>query len=813
MRLIHDLQRDVQYAVAGLLRRPLFAATAVATVGMGIGAATSVFTVIDSLYLRTLPVPTGDRLIRVEFHRPGGNPALGLAAVRILRERATAFDAVVAHDSRSVIQVMIGRRSIEQHGAFVSSNYWSTLGLRPLRGRFFLPAEDSVVDRDPVAVVSSAFWHAQLADDPGVVGRRIRITDREVTIIGVAPEGFQGVAVGQMPNDVWLPLMMAHLGHRDCITEPYCRAGEALARLAPHATRAMADAQVRALEESLSRVAFADDSLHRVVTEAAAGLTSIERREYSPLMKLLSGIAALMLLIACANLSGLLVARGVARHREMAIRISLGASRWRLARQLLTESSMVAVVGGIAGLVMAAWLSQGLLEFFTTDNEGFHHFFEVSLDARAVVFTVIVATGTVLLFGLLPALTTSRVSPSETLKTGASGNARARTHVALVGGQVALSVVLLAAAILVARSFANLMSARALDPEHVAVVRWRPDLVNRSTERSTRELAQIVERLRGLPNVEAVAYRRCCGMLWSNAPQHAPVGLETFDTLTLAQHFRVSPAFFATLKVRLLAGREFTGADREGTPRVAVVNRALALRLWPDATDPAAVIGRTARIGDTRVRIIGVAPEYQPRTLLAPEPLIMFEPIPQVGIDDGDVRFAVRVRGDPATALPAITRTISEVDPEVLVTEAMPMRSQMAASFVQIRLGQAVLLASAGLALFLSAMGLYGVIAFLVARRTREVGIRIALGAPVASVTRLFVGHGMRPVAVGSILGLGAAFLGTHLLGAWLIGIAPNDFASFAIALATVAGVSVVATYFPARQASRADPAITLRAE
>jgi predicted permease len=399
------------------------------------------------------------------------------------------------------------------------------------------------------------------------------------------------------------------------------------------------------------------------------------------------------------------------------------------------------------------------------------------------------------------------------LKTGALGAARASTRVALVSAQVALSVVLLTAAIFLARSFANLMGARAFDPEHVAVVRWRPDLVNHSAERSARELKEIAQRLRALPNVEAVAYRRCCGLLWSDSPQRAPVGLGALDTVTYAQHQRLSPKFFTTLRVRLLAGREFTDADRDGAPRVAIVNRALALRLWPNESDPTMVIGREARVGDTRVRVVGVVPEYQARTLLAPTPLVMFEPIWQDGINDGDVRFAVRVRGDPAAALPVITRTVSSVDPEVLVTEAMSMRAQIAASFVQIQLGQAVLLASAGLALFLSAMGLYGVIAFLVARRTREVGIRIALGAPIASVTRLFVGHGMRAVAFGIVAGAAAAFAGKHLLSAWLVGIGPNDLASYGVALLLVTGVSLAASYFPARQASRTDPAVALRAE
>ena len=814
MQLFADFERDIRYAVAGLLRHPLFAASAIATIALGIGAATSVFNLVDSIYLRTLPVPTADRLLRVEFHRPGGNPALGQAAIRILRQRATAFDQVIAHASRNVLFVRVGNRSIEEHGAFVSANYWSALGVEPRLGRFFQASEDSVPDRDPVVVVSSAFWHTQLADDPNVLGRHIGVMGRDFTIIGVAPKEFQGVSVGQMPNDLWLPMAMASLRYPGCLADPHCRLADALARLAPHAARATADAQLRTLEASLSSVSFAGDSLHRVVSERAAGLTSIERREYLPLMQLLSGIAAVMLLIACANLSGLLVARGVTRYREMAVRVSLGASRWRLTRQLLTESLLVALVGGVIGLIMSAWVSQGLLGFFTTDDEGFHHFFELALDARAIVFTMIAATTTVVLFGTLPALTTSRVSPAATLKDGALGAARATTRAVLVGAQVALSVVLLTAALLLARSFANVVRGQHFDSSNVVVVRWRPDLAGYPAVRWTVELRQIFDQLRRLPNVESVGFRRCCGLLWSASPNPTAVGLSAVDTLSLAQGQHISPAFFATLKVPLLAGREFTDADRAGESRVAIVNRSLVSRLWGGNTDPAAVLGREVRIGELRARIIGVVPDYHARTLLMPTALVVFQPFWQTAIEgDGDTRFAVRVRGDVNAALPAIMRAMSSVDPLVLVTESMSMRAQIAANFVQIRVGKAVLLASAGLALFLSGMGLYGVIAFLVARRTREVGIRLALGAQGASVTRLFVRHGMRSVVVGAVAGLVAAFVGRHLLGAWLVGVAPNDAASFGVAVSAVVGVSLVASYLPARRASRTDPAVALRVE
>jgi len=367
---------------------------------------------------------------------------------------------------------------------------------------------------------------------------------------------------------------------------------------------------------------------------------------------------------------------------------------------------------------------------------------------------------------------------------------------------------------LLARSFANVVAGQRFDSNRVVVARWRPDLAGYTQARWTAELRQIVERLHALPNVEAVGFRRCCGLLWTASPNTTPIGLSAFDTASVAQEQHISPAFFAALKVPLLAGREFTDADRAGEPRVAIVNRSLVARLWGAATDPAAVLGREVRIGESRARIVGVVPDYHARTLLMPTALVAFQPFWQTAItDNGDTRFAIRVRGDVDAALPAVARAMSSVDPQVLVTESMSMRAQIAANFVQIRIGQAVLLASAGLALFLCAIGLYGVIAFLVARRTREVGIRLALGAPIASVTALFVRHGMRSVAVGTIAGLAAAFVATRLLGAWLVGVEPNDAMSFGVAASAVVGVSLLASYLPARRASRTDPAVALRVE
>jgi predicted permease len=810
---LDELRRDLRYAVATLRRYPAFAITAIATIGLGIAAAVTVFTIVDSLYLRPLPVPEGSRLVRIYFPHPeDGEYPTGLAGIKLLRDRVREFDAVVAHDSRNVLQVRVGDHSVEQHGAFVSANYWKTLGIRPRLGRFFTAAEDSVPDRDFVVVVSSTFWHTQLADDPAVVGQRIQIRGQSLRIIGVAPEGFDGIAVGEMPNDVWLPLMMAHLGRYDCIIEVPCRTGEALARLAPGASLSQARARVKTLERPMSALSFRNDSVRRLTVEPANGLRAVERADYLRLARLLAGVALLILVIACTNLSGLLIARGASREREMALRVSLGASRARLTRQLLTESLVIAVAGGLLGVGLSMWASRELMGFFVSDDEGFHHFFNLALDARVLAFAVAASVVATILFGVLPALTTSRANPAEVLKRGAGNPPSAALRLTLTAAQVGLAVVLLTGAGLLMRSVQALMNRQHFDARHVAVLRWRPDLAGYSPQRAATTLQQVLERLRGTPGVVSVAYRRCCGLLWKRSPSEDAVGTSTADTLAVAQTQFISPGFFKTLDVPMLAGREFTDADRTGTEPVVVVGEAVARRIW-GAESP---IDRTIRVGSRHARVIGVVADYQVRTALEAASSVVFAAYWQTITSpdaDGDTRFAIRVAGDPAAALPVLQRTFSAVDQAVLVTEMMPMTAQIDAHYVQLHLGGAVLISAALLALFLSALGLYGVISFLVARRTREVGIRVALGASSSSVVRLFLKKGLGAALLGSILGLVVAYAGSHLLAAWLIGVRARDGLAFAVAFLVVTSITLVASYLPARRAARVDPALTLREE
>jgi predicted permease len=814
-RFMDTLRRDLRYGVDALRRRPLFAASAIGTIALGITAVTTAFTLIDSVFLRPLPVAEGDRLVRVYYPRPNNRTwSLGLDAVRVLRTRASAFDAVVAHESRNVVQVGIGDHTVEQHAAFVSANYWTTLGVHPRVGRFFGVSEDSVVDRDAVAVVSSTFWHAQLLDDPAVLGKEIRIGGRSFSIVGVAPEGFDGIAVGEMPNDVWMPLAMARAGRMDCIGQPNCRIGDVLARLAPGASLQTARTQVRALEAAISAASFGGDSVRHVGLEKAAGLRMSERASYVGLARLLAAIAIVILVIACANLSSLLVARGVARQREMAVRMSLGAGRARLVRQLLTESFIIASAGGVLGLVLSMWTTRGLMGFFVNDEEGFRHFFNLQLNGRILALALLIVCLATLLFGVLPALTASRVDPAGALQASRSGGSGdARTRSLLVGAQVALAVMLLTTGSLLVRSARRLMHAQRFNADHVVMFRWRPDLAGHGSARSATDMREIVSRLQALPEVESVGFRRCCDLLWSAWAQGGtPIGLSRFDTVALAQAQHVSPRFFSTLQVPLVVGREFADADRDGTTRVGVVNLSLAQRVFGSATPPSALIGRVIRIDSLDVQIVGVVPDYQPRGVSASAPLVVYTPYWQSVVGaDGDTRFAVRVQGDPDHALSVVTRTVSNVDPRVLVTEAMSMSGQVSARYVQVHLGEAVVTVAAALALFLSATGLYGMIAFLVACRTREIGIRMALGATASQIVAMFVEHGMRSAAIGGAAGLGAAFMSTGLVSEWLVGVAPRDAVSFSLAAALVLGATAVASYLPARQASRTDPASSLR--
>ena len=814
-RAIDDFARDLRYGFATLRRNPGFAASAILTIALGIVATVTVFSFINSIYLRPVAVPEGSRLVRIYGgSRVEAEQELGFPAFRELRKSARSFDMVAAHYSTAPLYMTARRESAEARGAVVSGDYFRMLGIQPALGRFFTLAEDSVPDRDAVAVLGYGLWQRRFGGDARVIGETVTINNRAFSIIGVTPEGFDGVVSG-FPNELWIPTMMLRTGYRWCNAfEATCSTTSIIARLASGTTLTQARAEVSALTPRLAALTDPGDSIRVIATNPAVGIRVWEQRQFAQLSALLSAIALILMSVACANLSGLLLARGLSRQREMALRTSLGAGRWRIVRQLLTESAIIASAGGVIGVVLSLWTSRALVGFFAADNEGYLHTYKVSLDARVVLFAVITALGAVMLFGLFPALRISRVDVAEALKVGAGGSAsRGRARVVLVAGQVALALSLLVGAGLLTRSFGALMSTQQFDPRGVAQLRLRPMLMGYDHERAVPYLHRALESIRATPGVISAApvsgslVRQATGRVTVALPGDVPIAKENAQRI---EYFDIGPDYFATLRVPMLAGREFTEHDDESKPLVAMVNQSLAKRLWPDGN----AVGQPVMLNGKEFRVVGVVKDHRVHTMSEASPAMAYVAFWQNAITPQiDARVAIRVAGDPLRALRGLQRGASVADPAVPVTELLAMESQMRATFTELRLGGAVLIVSAGLALFLSAVGLYGVVSFLVTQRAREIGIRLAVGARAQDVVAMLLRQGLHPVLIGGVVGVFASIAAAPLLSRWLFGIEPVDRVAIAAALGAVGLVAMLASYIPARRAARTDPAAVFRCD
>ena len=810
-RLIDDFLRDLRYGAAALRRNSGFTVGAVMTIALAIAATTTVFNFVSAVYLRPIAVPEGPRLVRVHSTVPPTREShLGFPAFLRLRERARTLDVVVAHYSTAPLYVSARGESAEVPSAVVSADYFPMLGIRPALGRFFLPSEDSVPDRDAVAVIGYGLWQTRFGADSAVVGERISINGKLFTVVGVAPPGFAGVESG-MVNALWIPMMMLRTGYRWCDAfQQSCTITSILARLAPGATLVEAQRELSALRPIL--LAEADSALasRGITVEVATGIRAQEQHQYENLSKLLWAIAIVLLLVASANLGGLLLARGMARQKELALRTSLGASRWRIVRQLLAESLIIGAVGGVVGVILSVAMSRALAGFFTTEIRRL----SLPIDGRVLMFVAGVTLASVLLFGLLPALRVSDVQISESLKTG-SDRSRTGVRALLVAGQATLAVALLIAAGLLLRSFDRAMAGGSFDPRHVAQVRLRPRLVGYSPENAQAYVRAALQNIRALPGVVAAAPSRGsldvlstgAGTATVSLPGDAPISA---DRAPRVDYFDVGPEFFAALRVPIVAGHEFSDNDKQSSPLVALVNESLAKRLWR-STD---AVDRFLKLDEKMFRVVGVVKDYRPHPFSeSPHEAAYVAYWQNAFVPQTDANLAIRVEGDPLRALASIRRAIESADPSVPITEESSMERTMRSSYAEVRLGGVVLISSAVLTLFLAAVGLYGVVSYLAAQRSKEIAVRLAVGAQPRQVVALLLHEGLRPIVAGTAVGIVLSLAGAPLLSRWLFGIAPVDGATILVSLATVTGVALIASYVPARRAAHADPAVVLRTD
>src|SRR5262245_1429802 len=814
IRPIETLLQDVRYGLRNLRKNPGFTTAAVLSLALGIGANVTIFSFVDALSLRALPDRGPVRLVTLEARRNGGwNAYYAYPAYVHYRDHSKSFEALATHYSTAPLNLVINGDARMANGAVVSANYFSMLGIEPRLGRFFLPEEDAVPDRNPVVVISYRMWQDHFGADPAVLGKDLSLNGAACKIIGVAPSDFPGVLAG-FPNEFWLPTMMLGLGYRcsDALTNAQCKPLQLLGRLAPGRTLADVEAELNLLAQQLAAT-FPTEQGRVISLRPALGVRMIEREAYAYQMQLLMTVTGLLLLIACANVAGLLLARGAARRKEIAVRLCIGAERGRLIRQFLTESLLLALAGGGLGLLLSRWARDLLATFYNTSN---NVQYDLSLSSRALVYALALTLFTGLLSGLLPAFQATRHNLTRALKDdGASQRPRRqRLRSALVIGQVALSLALLTGAALLVRSESHIREGSNFDPLHVAAIRLRPRLLNYGPEQAQAFTREVSRRLEATPGVQSVSLGSGAGLAWlsggavrvrlpEEAAQRAEEQLQVEDQ-------EIAPSFYKTLKIPLIEGREFNEGDRPGAQRVVIINETLARRMWPQAE----ALERTLLLNDQPYLVVGVSLDAQLYNAFdGPQPFL-YLPYWQNNISPQiDARLLIRVAGDPETMLPSLRRVIASVDPQVPLDEVMPLTRQINTKFKAVMLTSAVLTWAGALAFFLSMLGLYGVLAFAVGARTREIGIRMALGAERRDVLRLVITQGLRLALAGVGIGFLAAYAATRLMNSLLYGVSPTDPLTFAVVALLLIVVALLACWIPARRATKVDPIIALRCD
>jgi macrolide transport system ATP-binding/permease protein len=799
--------RDLRHAARILMRAPGFTAAAVLSLALGIGANTTIFTWVSAVLLHPLQgVADPDSLVVVTGTDPR-EASISLSYPDYLDYQASGALAGLLVQDELPLSLGHGGQSDRIWAQIVSENYFDVLGVRPALGRGFSGGTE------PAVVISHGLWQRRFGADPAIVGRAVTLNTAPVTVVGVAPRDFVGSVVG-LSMDAWVPIgLEPRIGGGHNVEYRGNRWLEALGRLKPGTDPGQAEAALNVVARRLA-AAFPQNRDVRVAVYRFDNAPTGATRVLGPVLRVLAAVVALVLLIACANVAGLLLARGAARRREMAIRASLGAGWWRLVRQMLTESLLLAALGALAAVLVAAWGS-GMLQAFAPPTD-MPVALRTGLDLRALAFTAAVAVLSALLVGLAPALQAAREEASHALRaeaaTASGGRRRARLRASLVAGQVALSLLLLVGAGLLLRSLHHASSASpGFNPRGVLLA--SVDLVGNgySPTAGRTFYREALARIRALPGVRAASLTR-----------RAPLGIGGSSSSTLlvegyaapadrpawAYTHSVGPDYFRTMETPMVAGRDFIAGDTEGAPRVAIVNEAMARRYWPGRD---AVGGRVQFGNGIWMSVVGVCRDAKYRQwgeAAAPQ---LFLPIEQAY--RSQATLLVRAESEPEALAPAVLAQVRAVDPALPVFAVGTLEEHVTAASVQQRLGGWLFAGFGALALALAVVGLYGVLAYSVAQRTREIGIRMALGSARTAVFALVMREGLRLLAVGLAAGLVGAGLAARALSALLLGVRPLDPVTFGAVAALMTAVALLACLVPARRAARVDPIVALRYE
>jgi predicted permease len=820
---MENLLQDVRYGLRMLGKNPGFTAVALITLALGLGVNISVFTLVNALLLRP---PSGvqrpESLLdiyaytaRQHEHEYG---TFSYPDYLYFREHSTVFSGLASEYPYSQVNLVANGNSRDINGSVVSDNYFSLLGLQPSLGRFFLPEEQSVPDRDAVAVLGYDLWRRAFGSDAEIVGKHVKLNGAVFTIVGVGPREFGSPnALGQA-IDVWMPAMMFSVGFRSCNgLQRDCHPVRMIGRLKPGQTIGGAEAEMNGLTAQLAAQYPDTDRGLAVAMAPLAGVRVMHRAETERIAKVLGAAVMVVLLIVSANLTGLLLARNHARKKEIAVRLAIGASPGRVVRQLLFESLPLSMLGCALGFVVALWARGIFISYFGLAGEARRAYFEIPFDFTVIIYSFGVAVITTLLFGMAPALQAGNFELIPALKDQGATSSPHHTWMrrTLVVAQVAMALVLAASAGLLVRSANRIYAGAGFDPSNVLLFRLRPGLVRYSPQKAIAFQQQVIEKLESLPGVESASPSVYLplpgwgGRVAVSLPGSSPVDAQNPFRI----HFdEVGPHYFRALRIPLIAGRVFNEADRADTTPAAVVNQTLAKHLWPDQNP----LGRRVMIDGRAYQVIGLSrdTQYHARNEKSPSFVYLnYWQDPDWVSDPADARIVVRTKDDPEQMLPSVRRTIQDVDPDVPISEDRPLTEWLRYQFTPVLVARVVVTYSGLLALLLGAIGVYALLAHVVGLRMREIGIRKALGAQNFDVLGLVLRDGMLLALAGIALGLAASVAVGPALAAYLYGVAPADPLTMTATVVVISAVALLASYIPARRATKVDPMVALRYE
>ena len=807
---------DLKYAFRMLIKAPVFAVIAILTLALGIGANSAIFSVIDTVLLRPLPFKNPDEIVNIwgRYANDNGNVRANVhsfADYLDLRDQSQTMAAMAAYTrTGGTLSLTEDARALE--GIAITPEVFDVLGVQPLLGRGFTK-EDAKNEADRVVVLTYPLWKSAFGSDPKIIGQKVTISGRSHTVIGVMPPGWKFPIEDEhieyaLPLEYFGPQVLGNRGSHFLTV---------VGRLKPGIAIKTAEAELTAIASRLSKQ-YPDTNMNFVGT-AVVSLHSDVVGEVRPALMVLLGAVALVLLIACANVANLLLARAASRSREIAIRTALGASRARVVRQLLCESLLLAILGGSAGLFLAWW---GVDLLGTAGPQGLPHLGEIKVNPTVCLFTFVLAIGSTLLFGLIPALQVSKPSVNEALQQGAKGSTGGlhtnRLRAFLVVSQVSLSLLLLAGAGLLIKSFFNLRATNpGFDPVRVMTMNLNLSRIRYpEADQQTRTYDAIVDKLAAIPGVESAGgvnpiplgdNQRSSSFMPSGA---APLPRGNHPG---ASYLLVKPDYFKTMKIPVLQGRAISRADTKGSPLVIMINEAFAQKHFAGKNP----IGQQVMVDEPENKfltyeVVGVVANTRHDSLVQAQGPEMYVPFAQ---DPGrSLDIVLRVSSTNLVGLNAdVKRAIHEIDKDIYVPVLDPMTRFVDSHLAQPKFNMMLLAVFAGVAMVLAAIGIYGVIAYSVTQRTREIGIRMALGARRTQMLGMVLRQSITLVIIGIVIGFLVALGATRVMATLLYGVGANDISIYAVVISLLGAAAMLASYVPARRAMKVDPMVALRYE